>query len=43
MEGKPVDEIRTERRLKKELVLKLLAGAVVGLALAILGGLLFAR
>ena len=43
MEGKPVDEIRTERQLKKELVLKLLAGAVVGLVLAILGSLLFSR
>ena len=43
MEGKPVDEIRTERQSKKELVLKLLAGAVVGLVLAILGSLLFSR
>ena len=41
MEGKPVDEIRSERQLKKELVLKLLAGAVAGLVLAILGALFF--
>ena len=43
MEGKPVDEIRSERQLKKELVLKLLAGAAAGLVLAILGSLLFSR
>ena len=43
MEGKPIDEIRSERQLKKEHVLKLLAGAVVFLVFVILGVLLFSR
>ena len=43
MEGKPVDEIRSERQLKKELAIKLLAGAAAGLLLAVLGAILFYR
>ena len=41
MEGKPIDEIRSEHRLKKEKVLKLLAGAAIFLIFAMLWMLIF--
>ncbi len=37
LNGVPVDEIRSERQLKKEFILKLLAGAAVGFVAALIG------
>ena len=37
LNGVPVDEIRSERQLKKEFIIKLLAGAAVGFVAALIG------